>query len=83
MYYVFVVSDGTGRTAEQALNAALVQFEGTEVETILRAGVRTKLQVFEVVEEALNQKAFIVHRSVEQSWSVHSTGRMARTYPVQ
>ncbi len=64
MYYVYVVSDGTGRTAEQALNAALVQFEGTEVKTIVRAGVRTKLQVKEVVEEALHQKAFIVHTLV-------------------
>jgi regulator of PEP synthase PpsR (kinase-PPPase family) len=64
MYYVFVVSDGTGRTAEQALNAALVQFEGTEVEIIVRAGVRTKLQVLEVVDEALKQNAFIVHTLV-------------------
>lgn len=64
MYYVFVVSDGTGRTAEQALNAALVQFEGADVETIVRPGVRSKLQVLEVVEEALNQKAFIVHTLV-------------------
>ncbi len=64
MYYVFVVSDGTGRTAEQALSAALVQFEGTQVETIVRAGVRTKQQVLEIVEEALIQKAFIVHTLV-------------------
>jgi len=64
MYYVYIVSDGTGRTAEQALNAALVQFEGTEVEIIVRAGVRTKLQVLEVVKEAKNEKAFIVHTLV-------------------
>ena len=64
MYYVYVVSDGTGRTAEQALNAALVQFEGTEVEIIVRAGVRTRLQVLEVVQQALKQKAFIVHTLV-------------------
>lgn len=64
MYYVFVVSDSTGRTAEQALNAALVQFEGAEVETIVRPGVRSKIQVMKVVEEAKLQKAFIVHTLV-------------------
>ena len=29
MNYVFVVSDGTGGTAERALNAAMTQFEST------------------------------------------------------
>ncbi len=64
MYYVFVVSDGTGRTAEQALNAAFTQFEDTQLEIILKPGVQTKLQVLEVVEEALQKKAFIVHTLV-------------------
>ncbi len=64
MYFVFVVSDGTGRTAEQALNAALTQFEGTEVEIIVKSGVRDKLQVLEIVEEAVQRKAFIVHTLV-------------------
>lgn len=64
MYYVIVVSDGTGRTAEQALNAALTQFEDTQLEVIVKPKVRTKLQVLEVVEEALDKKAFIVHTLV-------------------
>lgn len=64
MYYVFVVSDGTGRTAEQALNAAFTQFEGMDLEIIVRPGVLTKLQVLEVVQEALDKKAFIVHTLV-------------------
>jgi regulator of PEP synthase PpsR (kinase-PPPase family) len=64
MYYVYVVSDGTGRTADQALHAALVQFEGTHVETIVRPGVRTKEQVINVVKEAKNEKTFIVHTLV-------------------
>ncbi|MEZ5194930.1 MAG: pyruvate, water dikinase regulatory protein [Bacteroidales bacterium] len=67
MYYVFVVSDGTGRTAEQALNAALTQFEDTTLEIIVKPGVRTKLQVYEIVEEALNKNAFIVHTLVSDS----------------
>lgn len=64
MYYVFVVSDGTGRTAEQALNAALTQFEDTQLEIIVKSGILTKLQVLEVVQEALQKKAFIVHTLV-------------------
>lgn len=64
MYYALVVSDGTGRTAEQALNAALTQFEGTSVEALVRPGIRTKLQVLEVIQEAVEKKAFIVHTLV-------------------
>jgi regulator of PEP synthase PpsR (kinase-PPPase family) len=64
MYYIIVVSDGTGRTAQQALNAALTQFENAPVEIIVRSGVRTRLQVLEVVEEALKRKAFIAHTLV-------------------
>lgn len=64
MYYVIVVSDGTGRTAEQALNAAFTQFDGMDLEVIVKAGVRTKLEVLEVVQEALQRKAFIVHTLV-------------------
>lgn len=64
MYYVYVVSDGTGRTAEQALNAAFTQFEGMDLEIIIRPGILTKLQVLQVVQEALDKKAFIVHTLV-------------------
>lgn len=64
MYYVIVASDGTGRTAEQALNAAFTQYEGTDLEVIVKPGIRTRLQVLEVVEEALAKKAFIVHTLV-------------------
>lgn len=64
MYYVLVVSDGTGRTAEQALNAALTQFDGMDVEILVRPGIRTRLQVLEVINEAIEKKAFIVHTLV-------------------
>ncbi|MBM3436164.1 MAG: kinase/pyrophosphorylase [Bacteroidetes bacterium] len=64
MYYIIVVSDGTGRTAQQALDAALTQFENAQVEILVRAGVRTRLQVLEVVDEALKKKAFIAHTLV-------------------
>jgi len=64
MYYVLVASDGTGRTAEQALNAALTQFEGMDIEIIVKPGIRTRLQVLEVIHEAIEKKAFVVHTLV-------------------
>lgn len=64
MYSIIVVSDGTGRTAQQALDAALTQFENATVEILVRPGVRTRLHVLEVVEEALKKKALIAHTLV-------------------
>ena len=64
MYCVFVVSDGTGVTAEQVLSAALMQFTGTEVEVERRPGVRTEEQVHQMVQEAAQVGGFIVHTLV-------------------
>lgn len=61
---IFVVSDGTGRTAAQTLSAALVQFRGARVEIVIRAGVRTKTEVHEAVREAAEAGGFIVHTIV-------------------
>lgn len=64
MNRIFVVSDGTGRTAEQALSAALAQFPGARVNIIVRANVRTKKRAREVVAEAAKTGGFIVHTIV-------------------
>ena len=64
MNTIFVVSDGTGRTAEQALHAALAQFPGAEVEILVRPKVRTKARALEVVREAARAGGFIVHTIV-------------------
>ena len=64
MYKIFVVSDGTGRTAKQALNAALMQFENIHVDIIVRPNVRTTPKLQQVVEEAKREKGFIVHTLV-------------------
>lgn len=64
MYRVFVVSDGTGVTAEQVLSAALTQFADTEVEIERRPGVRTEEQVRQVAQEAAQAGGFIVHTLV-------------------
>lgn len=63
-YQIFVISDGTGGTAEQMLRAALTQFFGTEVKIHRFPEVRTEEQVLEIVEEAVRVQSFIVHTVV-------------------
>jgi [pyruvate, water dikinase]-phosphate phosphotransferase / [pyruvate, water dikinase] kinase len=65
MHHVFVVSDGTGRTAENALRAALVQFNGANISIEKRTSIRTEEQIFSVIEEVKSKnKGFIVHTLV-------------------
>jgi regulator of PEP synthase PpsR (kinase-PPPase family) len=64
MYLVFVVSDGTGATAEQVLNAALTQFKGAPVNVERRPGIRTEEEIHEVVREAAEKGGSIVHTLV-------------------
>lgn len=61
---IFIVSDGTGRTATQALSAALMQFPDQDVEVILHAEVRSPEQIEKAVEEAKGASGFIVHTLV-------------------
>ncbi|MBT8381273.1 MAG: kinase/pyrophosphorylase, partial [Ignavibacteria bacterium] len=61
IYNIFIVSDGSGRTAEQALSAALIQFSEVEVKIFKRAKVRTEQKVKQAVEEAKKAGGFIVH----------------------
>lgn len=63
---IFILSDGTGRTAQQALKAALVQFPDSEVETFLKPGVRTEDQVMEIIDEAHKENGLIVHTLVSK-----------------
>ena len=63
-FRIFVVSDGTGRTAEQALKAALTQFPGVDIDISKYPGVRSGNDVRRVVEEASAANAFIIHTLV-------------------
>jgi [pyruvate, water dikinase]-phosphate phosphotransferase / [pyruvate, water dikinase] kinase len=63
-YNIYIVSDGSGRTAEQALNAALTQFEEIKVNLIRRAKVRSEQKVTSVIKEAKRDEGFIVHTLV-------------------
>jgi len=61
---IFIVSDGSGMTAEQVVRAALLQFEGVEVQLLRRADVTTASQVRSVVEEASQRQGLVVHTLV-------------------
>ena len=64
MTYAYVVSDGTGRTADLVLKSALAQFEGASLEIIIRPDVRAEKQLIRIVREASDRHAFIVHTLV-------------------
>lgn len=64
MAKIYIVSDGTGRTATQALNAAITQFPDHKLETIVVNEVRSRRQIQDAVCEASDAGAFIVHTLV-------------------
>ena len=61
MYKIYAVSDGTGRTAEQALQAVLTQFPNRDVEIILKAELRSEEEIEAIVLEVARENGFIVH----------------------
>jgi len=66
LQHVFIVSDGTGATAKQALKAALVQFESTKVQIHIRPEVRSEQQILDIVSEAYTIKGMIIHTLVSK-----------------
>ena len=64
MLTIIVVSDATGETAERMVRSALVQFETSETEILLRGQIRTRAQVRAVVREAVAHRAIILHTLV-------------------
>jgi regulator of PEP synthase PpsR (kinase-PPPase family) len=66
MYSIFVLSDGSGHTAEQVLQAALTQFADVPVSIQVRPEVRSEERVVEIVEEAARSGSLILHTMVSQ-----------------
>jgi regulator of PEP synthase PpsR (kinase-PPPase family) len=64
---IFVISDGRGRTAEQALMAALTQFPNARVEIVVKPEIRSEQQLIEIMPEIVASKAIIVHTLVSES----------------
>ncbi|MDO9578576.1 MAG: pyruvate, water dikinase regulatory protein [Candidatus Cloacimonadales bacterium] len=71
MYNVYIVSDGTGKTAELALKSALTQFAGIGVMINRKPGIINEQQIDEVVEEAEKNNGFIVHTLVSDKTRAH------------
>ncbi len=82
MYYIFVVSDGTGATAEQVVEAALIQFADAAVRVERRPQVRTEERVQAVVEEAAELGGCIVHTLVLDDLR-NAMVRIGRTHNVE
>ena len=66
LQHIFIVSDGTGGTAQQSLKSALVQFETIETKIHLYPDVRTDQQILEIISEAAKFKGIIIHTLVSR-----------------
>ncbi len=64
MNKVYIVSDGTGRTAEHALKAALTQFPQAKIKIERRPGIIDEEHIQEVIQEASDNEGFIIHTLV-------------------
>jgi regulator of PEP synthase PpsR (kinase-PPPase family) len=64
---IYVISDGRGRTAEQAVMAALTQFPNARLEIVVKPEIRTEQQLAEIIPEIEASKSIIVHTVVSES----------------
>ncbi|MSP19847.1 MAG: kinase/pyrophosphorylase [Bdellovibrionales bacterium] len=64
---IFLISDGTGETADQMIKAALVQYMRTGLKIIRYKNIRTEIQVRSIFEEAHAIKAIIVYTVVSET----------------
>ncbi len=71
MLKVIIVSDGTGKTAEMALNAALTQFSGVGIMLSRRPGVKSFQQLDNIIKEATDGSSIIVHTLVSNKMRSH------------
>ncbi len=78
MVHIYILSDSTGKTAEQALKAGLTQFSETEVEIVVHSNIRTSEQVNKIVAKAAEDGAFIIHTVVSTNMRnfISKTGRL-------
>jgi regulator of PEP synthase PpsR (kinase-PPPase family) len=58
---IMIVSDATGRTAEQVVRAGLAQFEDAQADVICRGGIRSRRKLSMVLKEAAQQQALVFH----------------------
>ncbi len=63
---IFIISDGTGRTAEGALKSAIAQFGTDEVELIINSKVRSENRIEKIIKRARRVNGFVVHTIVSE-----------------
>jgi regulator of PEP synthase PpsR (kinase-PPPase family) len=64
--YIWVISDGSGSTAERVLQASLVQFGDKDVVVERIPDVRTREQITEIVKKAEMEKGLVAYTLVTQ-----------------
>jgi regulator of PEP synthase PpsR (kinase-PPPase family) len=65
-FLVYLLSDATGETAEKIVLAALTQFKQKDVRIKRASNVRSKNEVYEALDEALQQRALVVYTIVNR-----------------
>lgn len=66
-HQVYVISDGTGKTAEGALQSAMAQFGKVNIKINIRSNVHTDSDIKKIMEEAKVNRGFVVHTIVSKS----------------
>jgi len=82
MQQVYIISDGTGGTAEKVLNAAITQFGDQQVNVKIFPDVFEWDQVNNIIVEAANENALIIHTVVSQELRKTIT-RTARLHDIK
>ncbi len=65
-HQVYIISDGTGKTAKGALQSAMAQFGKVDIKINIRSNVHTDTEIKEIIEEAKKCKGFVVHTIVSK-----------------
>jgi regulator of PEP synthase PpsR (kinase-PPPase family) len=64
---IYVISDGTGETADQMIKAALLQYVRKGLKIVRFKNIRTEIQVRSIFEEAHAVKAMVVYTVVSDN----------------
>jgi len=78
---IFVVSDGTGETADRVTRAALRQFEGTKVQVHQFPNVVDRVTLERILKQAALQQAFVVTSLVSAEQRVFAN-ELAKAYRI-
>jgi len=75
--FIYIISDGTGETAMTMTKAALVHYVNHDLNIVRFKNIRTEQQVDSTIEEALQNKAIIIHTVVSRQLRAHLQDKAA------